>query len=158
MKRENDKYLECFSVLDVFGNRKYKVIGKNFRIGKKFFLIDSSQTSLAFIRKLIFPFISNYLIKSNIKEINLFENRLHKNPSYNIGGIDWIFKNSSQPYVFSVTDKDSQIIMKQVRIFKNFCNNYEIEIINEKFEIVCLCISVCVNNLILNDNKICELT
>jgi uncharacterized protein YxjI len=158
MKQESNGHSGCFVVLGSNGDKKYKVLCKDFQLGKCFFLLDNSQVSLALIRKLAFPFISVYLIKFGLREISLMENRFNRIPTYFIRGIDWHFKNGLKPYSFSVVDGNSESIMSQFKESRGGLGNYEIEIFKDEFEIVCLCISVCVNNLLINDGKICELT
>jgi uncharacterized protein YxjI len=158
MRRETYEHSSFFSIIDDQGEKKYKVLCKNFQLGKCFFLLDASQINLATIRSLIFPFISVYLIRFGLREISVMENHLHKTPAYSILGIDWKFKSGLAPYSFSVFDRSSELIMSQFKEVGRTFSNYEIEICKHEFEIACLCISICVNNLLINDSKIYELT
>jgi uncharacterized protein YxjI len=156
MKRELGCDSNLFLVFDENSKIKYRVVTKNKRFLKSIFLLDSFGNNMANIKKFSFPLVSVYFIKIEIFDVAVIENRVNFKPIYHISRTDWIFKNSSKAYYFSVVDQMSEILMTQYKDV--ITGEYNIEIFKENFEIPGICISVCVNNLIINENKVLELT
>jgi uncharacterized protein YxjI len=142
-------------VLDDRAKEKYKVGARSFKLGECFSILDEEEKELAIIRKFKFPFVSVYHISANKKEIAVMENHIcATKPSYHIIGMNWTLKTGAHPHLFFIFTNNGDPIASQAKIWKNCEESYELEISDEKFEILCLSIAICVDSLLICGNKI----
>ena len=155
MKRDKSYFFNLFYVFDENSEIKYESKMKsNLGFSKIMILVDSFGKNVATIKKFSFPLLGVYFIKVGNIDLVLIENKTNSKPVYYINRGDYVFKNGLKPYCFSIEARDFEILMVQ---YKDAFDNFNIEIFEEKFEVLGICVSICVNDIIISENKIRKL-
>lgn len=153
-KSENRKR---FSIFDELGNERYTVSLEYTPLTTKIDVYDIYMKKLAKIRKRDVITFNTFTISckspSHAKnKLRIISNLLNFKDCFYMCGINWLIRGDIISKNFELIDVDSSIVMRHEKKEKQSKTVYEINISDDKNEILCVCISLCID--ILNTNAV----
>ena len=139
-----------FIVCNALGEKKYSIFIEHSVLGMKLDLFNSDGKRVSKIRQHGFSFNKTYNITAEEKKIKLILKVCENNISAFIKGYPAVIIGDILKKEFSVQDEEKSIIMTHKYNFKNY---YELDILQENFELFSVCISLCIETLLFFDEK-----
>ena len=143
---------EKFYVKDEAGRNIYYVEGSFLRIPKKFKIYNMNQQLVATIESRLFKIMSHYDIKTSKKELTVKENFTFIKKSLSIVNSDWKLQGNLTSHEYAVLNH-SKPVMRLSKKWLTWGDTYELDILNEEDALVCLAITIIVDNVLLKSTS-----
>lgn len=142
-----------FTVFSESGQPKYYVVFKKTYPVIKLEVNNSESLTVAKIRQLPLPAILAYSIGvGNGKNVKLMINKKGDKIGCYYYGINWHISGDICAKTFRIIDVDNTVIATHQKSFSSISDSYEINIFDDKNELLCVTTSVCINLLNTVDN------
>lgn len=141
---------ELFSVMDSLGQPVYRVTGDSVALGNKIFLIDQNGQEAARIFSVGLTTIAKYSVFIGEKErARVIQNLGRSRQPIKIKGVNWTFRGDLLTRSYDIVNADSAVVMTHGRCWNNVGDCYAVEITREADVLVCLCLSVILDNTVI---------
>lgn len=141
---------ELFSVMDSLGQPVYRVTGDSVALGNKIFLIDQNGQEVARIFSVGLTTIAKYSVFIGEKErARVIQNLGRSRQPIKIKGVNWKFRGDLLTRSYDIVNADSAVVMTHGRCWNNVGDCYAVEIAREADVLVCLCLSVILDNTVI---------
>lgn len=138
------------TVYDDLGEKKYFVLIEHSVLGMKLDLYKANGKRISKIRQHGFSFNKTYNITGKDKNLKFILKVDEDNVSAFIKGLPILFEGDILKKEFSLLTENKNVIMTHKYSLKNY---YELDILIEDFELICVCISLCIETLLFFDEK-----
>ncbi len=138
-----------FEVYDKFNKKLYSIPVKHSALGIKMDMYNFNSKRISKIRQRGFAFNKTYSIYVDNKKVKLILKVEESKVTALIKGCSFLFCGDIIKKEFSILDEKKNIIMTQICKL----NYYELNIIEEKFDVLCICIALCIDTLLFIDKK-----
>lgn len=142
-----------FLVYDELGNINYRASIQYTSLAVKLDVYNIHNKRVAKIRKRDIMSFCTYTISSKKNKIKVFGKFMEEKSSFYINGINWFFSGGKPWCNFNIINVDKTIVMSHRMKWGQFGSNYEINIVEEDKKLLCICIALCIETLILNLEK-----
>ena len=143
LKRDNSGEDARFVVFDETGRQKYSVKGKRSVAADNMVITLPYGKPLVTLKVCTFHFFSVFSVKSGCERFVITLTGMPHNPEYRFHGLCWRVCRFSPDRNFTVIDIDNSLIMKQ-KTLRNYDDNYyELTIMNEERELICVATAIC---------------
>lgn len=153
LKDSKDSNFSRFLIFDELGNIKYRVSIEYASLVVKLDIYDTNNKRIAKIRKRDIMFFSTYTISCKKGKIKVIGKLSGEDPGFYINGVNWYFNGCAPWHNFDIINVDKSIVMTHLMKWGQFGSSYEININEEDKELLCICISLCIDTLIVNLEK-----
>lgn len=148
-KSENRKR---FSIFDELGNERYIVSIEYTPLTTKIDVYDIYMKRLAKIRKRDVLTFNTFTVscKKSLclkNKLKIISNLLNFKDCFYMCGVNWLLRGDIISKNFELIDVDSSIVMRHEKKEKQSKVVYEMNISEDKNEILCVCISLCIDIL-----------
>ena len=153
IKDSKDDNSVRFLIFDELGNIKYKASIEYTSLAVKLDVYDIYNKRIAKIRKRDIISFNTYTVSCKQGKIKVIGKLKGENSGFYINGINWYFNGGAPWHNFDIINVDKSIVMTHCMKWGQFGSNYEIIINEEEKELLCVCISLCIDTLIVNIEK-----
>ncbi len=140
-------------IYDNLLKQKYCVDISHSVLGMKLDLYNENNKKVAKIRQRDIVFNKTYRISSSNRIIKVVAKFLETGPKFCIKGINWEFNGNLLKKDFRVIENSSKTEIMRQRIASSNIHGFELDIENIENEIICICIALCIDTLLINDLK-----
>lgn len=148
MRQKVFSWVDQFTVKDENGENKYHVEGQFFSLGKKLHIYDMADTEKAFIQQKVlsllprfFVFIDGQQLAEIVKELTFFRQK------YRIDGLGWKINGDFWEHDYEIV-KNNRTIVKIHKQWMTWGDCYELDIADERDEIVALSVVIAIDCVI----------
>ena len=143
-----------FLILDEFEKTRYNVSIEHTTLGQKIEVYEPSGKIIAKIyERGIFSF-KTYNILSEYHSVLILANFSKSKPLFYISNLKWFFRGEVLSKNFDILNVDKSVVMSHLARWSSHGYGYEINIFDNKNEILCLCIALCIDTFTLGDIKV----
>lgn len=153
IKDSKDSNSTRFLIFDELGKIKYKVSIEYTSLAVKLDVYDTYNKRIAKIRKRDIMSFNTYTISCKSGKIKVIGKLVGEKSNFYINGINWYFSGSVLWHNFDIINVDKSIVMTHCMKWGQFGSTYELNINEEEKELLCVCISICIDTLIVNLEK-----
>ena len=153
LKQKVFSWRDRFLVKDENENDHYSVEGEIFTWGKKLHVYDANGNEAAFIRQKVWSWRPRYFVEIGgrvaceiVKEFTFFK------PSYSIEGLSWRLEGDFWAHEYALTDGGRQVMRLSKKWF-TWGDSYELDIADQRDELLCLCIALAVDCVLAAENE-----
>ena len=146
IKQRVFSWRDRFYVKDERGYDRYYAEGEFFTWGKKLHIYNANGIELAFIRQKVFSFLPRFFVEIEdrvicevVKEFTFFRQ------SYRLEGLPWHLNGDIWAHEYSLDDFNGQQIMRLSKQWFTWGDSYELEIADDRNELLCLCLALAVD-------------
>ncbi len=152
LKQKVFAFRDKFDIKDEEGNIKYFAKGKFFSIGKRLHIFDKENNEIIFIKQRIFSFLPKFyimqqenLIAEIVKKFTFFK------PKFVVNGLNWEINGNFLAHDYKIYEEERLIASINKKWF-SWGDCYEIDIIDEKDELLVLAISLVIDCVLFRYN------
>jgi uncharacterized protein YxjI len=144
IKQKVFSWRDSFAVKDDAQRDRWFAKGEIFTLGRKLRVYDASGAEVAFIRQKLISFLPRYYIEMNgmvyefVKEFTLLR------PRYSIRNLDWTINGNFFEHDYAVSSSGGDI-MRMSKAWLSWGDFYELNISNDKNELLCLCVALAID-------------
>jgi len=146
IKQRVFSWRDRFYVKDKSGYDRYYAEGEFFTWGKKLHIYNANGIELAFIRQKVFSFLPRFFVEIDdrvicevVKEFTFFRQ------SYRLEGLPWHLNGDIWAHEYSLDDFGGQQIMRMSKKWFTWGDSYELDITDDRNEILCLSLALAVD-------------
>lgn len=150
IKSANAQQKTGFIVYDDVGKKKYTVLLEHNVLGMKLDLYNSGEKRVSKIRQHDFSFNKTYNIIAGDKKLKFILKVEENNISAFIKGYPIVIVGDILKKDFSLLNENKSVIMMHKYNSKNY---YELDILLDEFELLSICVALCVETLLFLDEK-----
>lgn len=143
---------ERFTVKNELGEDVYYVEGSFFRIPKEFTIYNCKREVVGHIERQLFRFFARYNINDQKDTMVLKREFSFFRQNYSLENTNWSLQGNFTGHHYEVV-QDERPIMTLRKHWFTWGDSYELDIPNQKDEILALSIAICVDNEILKDQQ-----
>ncbi len=144
MRQKVFTWVDRFTVKDENGQDKYHVEGE-FSFGKKLHIFDMAGVEVAFIKQKVFSFMPRFFVFVNGQQLaEIIKEFTFLSPKYCINGLDWEIDGDFLSHDYEI-DRNGGTIVTFHKQWMTWGDCYEIDIADEKDEIVALSVVLAVD-------------
>ena len=144
IKQKVFSWRDRFAVKDEAQNDRWFAQGEIFTLGRKLHVYDASGFEVAFIRQKLLSLLPRYYIELGGKEYEFVKELTLIKPKYSIRNLDWTVDGNFWEHEYSVTDGQGYV-MRISKAWLSWGDFYELDIIDEQNEQLCLCVALAID-------------
>ena len=145
MKEKFFSWTDRFTVKDEYDEDRYYVEGEFLSIGKKLHVLNTNNVELAFIREKILSLFGRYIVEIDGREIcQIVRKFSFLKQKYELEGVPWHVVGDFWAHEYTVYDGNREVMHLSKHWF-TWGDSYELEIMDPKDELLCLCIVLAVD-------------
>lgn len=133
-----------FFIKDENGNDKYYAEGEIFSWGRKLHIYDMNNNEVAFIRQKLFTFLPKYYIEIGGFTFIIIKQFTWLRSKYRFEGLSWTMEGNITSHEYQLVD-NNELIMNMSKHWFTWGDSYELDIINLRNELKCLCIALAID-------------
>jgi len=138
-------WVDRFAVKDENGQDKYFVEGELFSLGKKLHIYDMAGGESAFVQQKVFSLLPRYFVFVNGEQIaEIVKELTFLHSKYSIEGLGWVISGSFSAHDYEIVQNDRTIVSIH-KAWMTWGDCYELEIAEEKDEIVALSVVLAID-------------
>ncbi|MDQ5983761.1 MAG: hypothetical protein RUMPE_00789 [Eubacteriales bacterium SKADARSKE-1] len=153
IKDSKDINFSRFLIFDELGNIRYRVSIEYTSLAAKLDVYDTNNKRIAKIRKRDIMSFTTYTVSCKKGKIKVIGKLTGEDPGFYINGINWYLNGCAPWHNFDIINVDKSIVMTHCMKWSQFGSNYELKINEEDKELLCVCISLCIDTLLVNLEK-----
>lgn len=144
---------ESFTVRNEFNEDVYWVKGSFMRIPKKFTITDQSGKKVATIERQMLKIMAHYKITiEGQPSVVIKRNFTMFKQKFQIEGTNWKLKGDYMSHNYSIVDGKAPVMSLRKHWF-TWGDSYELNILDEKHQLLALCVAIVVDNEIEKDRS-----
>lgn len=145
MKQKVFSFRDRFTIKDENGEDKYYIEGEILSLGKKLRIYDMGGNELAFVRERLLAFMPKFTVEINGREIaEIVKKFTFLIPRYYVSGLDWNVEGDFFSHNYDITD-GNKIIVSIHKQFMAWGDTFELDIQNDKDEIIALAVVLAID-------------
>jgi uncharacterized protein YxjI len=144
IKQKVFSWRDKFAVKDESQSDRWFAQGEIFTLGHKLRVYDASGAEAAFIRQKVLSFLPRYYLEINGKVHEFVREFTFLRPKYTIRNLNWTIDGNFLEHEYTVTDIHGDI-MRISKAWLSWGDFYELDIIDEKNELLCLCSALAID-------------
>lgn len=145
IKQCKQDYRARFLVLDESGEEKYHVLGEQKSRGGTLY-VQVGESVLAQVRQRRFLFFTGYgIFLAGINCATVIQNLYNLHTMLRVSGVDWSVRGDIRTHNFDLVDRVGQVVMTHAKRWGVWGEGYEINLFCPEYEMICLCIALCID-------------
>ena len=133
-----------FSVKDESQLDRWFAQGEVFTLGRKLHVYNANGVEVAFIRQKLLSFLPRYYIEINGMEYEFVKEFAFLRPRYSIRNLDWQVNGNFWAHDYAVINSLGDV-MRITKAWLSWGDFYELDIIDERNELLCLCVALAID-------------
>jgi uncharacterized protein YxjI len=133
-----------FAVKDENQKDRWFAQGEVFSFGRKLRVYDANGAEAAYIRQKVFSLLHRYYIELGGQEYEFVKEFTLLRPKYTIRNLDWTVDGNFLAHDYAVTSGQGDI-MRITKAWLSWGDYYEIDIYDERNELLCLCAALAID-------------
>jgi len=144
IKQKVFSWRDRFSVKDEAQCDRWYAQGEIFTLGRKLHVFDVNGVEVAYIRQKVFSFLPRYFIELDGREYEFVRELTFMRPKYSIRNLDWKVEGNFWEHDYTVSGGNGDI-MRITKAWFSWGDFYELDIIDERNELLCLCVALAID-------------
>jgi len=145
LKQKVFSWRDRFFVKDENGNDRYSIQGEILSIGKRLRVYDSNGAEVAFIRQKVMSWLPRFIVEVDGREVcTIVKELAFFRQSYRVEGLPWHLSGDFWAHEYSLTENGREIMRLSKKWF-TWGDSYELNIIDNQNELMCLCVALAVD-------------
>lgn len=123
-------FADKFNIKDLFGNTKFKVVGRFFSIGNKLNIYDEFGNNVLYIKQKIFRFLSEYRMYEGRKQVGIIKKNISiLRPKFTIRSVygDFKIEGDILRHEFNIV-KNNRVVAVVSKRWISLSDNYVVDI------------------------------
>lgn len=153
MKQKVFSWRDRFIVKDQNQVDRYTVEGEFLSWGKKLHVYDAEGHEVAFIRQRLWSWMPRYFVEIQGREVCSVVRRFtFLKPRYDVEGLPWQVEGDFWAHEYVMRDGNTSIMRLSKKWF-TWGDSYELDVTEEKDELLCLCVCLAIDAALAQDNQ-----
>jgi len=144
IKQKVFSWRDRFAVKDEFQHDRWFAQGEIFTFGRKLHVYNARGAEVAFIRQKVLSFLPRYFLEVNGKVYEFVREFTFIRPKYTIRNLDWTIDGNFWAHEYAVSNRHGDI-MRISKAWLSWGDFYELDILDEKNELLCLCVALAID-------------
>jgi len=144
IKQKVFSWRDKFVIKDENDHDKYSAEGEIITWGRKLHIYNARGNEVAYIRQKLFTFMPRYDIEVNGQTYTLVREFSFLHPKLRLEGLPWTMEGNFMAHDYQLKD-NNDIVMIISKHWFTWGDSYELDIINPRNELLCLCIALAID-------------
>lgn len=154
MKQKVFSWKDRFTVRDEAERDRFFIEGEFLSFGKKLHVFNAEHQEVAFIREKVLAWMPRFFVEIGGREVCQIVRRFTMlKPKYELEGLGWQVQGDFWAHEYAVMDGGREVMSLSKHWF-SWGDSYELDIVDTKDELVCLCIVLAIDAAISDDNAV----
>jgi uncharacterized protein YxjI len=152
IKQKIFSWRDKFSVMDENGTERWFAQGEIFSWGRKLHVYNAMGQEAAFIRQKLMTFLSRYIIELNGQSYTLVKHFTFFKPRFSVENTNWAMDGNFWEHEYAIND-GNEYVMRMSKSWFTWGDSYELDIPDERNELLALCIALAVDCMNADQNN-----
>ena len=152
IKQKVFSWRDRFSVKDEAQRDRWFAQGEILSLGRKLHVYDANGVEVAYIRQKLLSLLPRYYIEIGSKEYEFVKELTFVRPKYSIRNLDWIVEGNFWAHDYTVSGGRGNV-MQISKAWLTWGDYYELDIIDERNELLCLCVALAIDCITADNDK-----